>query len=129
MNENISEVGSFFTDLGLNYKLNKFVKLGAYYRYTNKRRLDDSYSERHRYYFDVTLRGKYIFFTLSFRSRFQSQYTDIYTSPDGTTAENYSRNKLTLKYELNKKISFYTSYEIYSPLRSYDKVFKDNTLS
>ena len=127
MNENISEVGSFFTDLGLNYKLNKFVRFGAYYRFANKRRVDDTYSERHRYYFDVTLRGKYRFFTLSFRSRFQSQYTDIYTSPDGKTAENYSRNKLALKYELNKKVSFYTSYEIYSPLRSYDKVFKDNT--
>jgi hypothetical protein len=127
LNENISEVGSFFTDFGLNLKLNKFVRFGAYYRYSNKRRVDDSYSERHRYYFDVTLRGKYRFFTLSLRSRFQSQYDDNHSSPEGKTAENYSRNKLSLKYELNKKINFYTSYEIYTPLRSYDQVFKDNT--
>ncbi len=127
MNENISEVGTIFTDFGINYKVNKYIRLGAYYRYINKRQVDDSYSERHRYYFDLTLRGKYRLFTLSFRTRFQSQYADIYSSPEGKTAENYSRNKLSLKYDLNKKIGFFASYEIYTPLRSYDQVFKDNT--
>jgi long-subunit fatty acid transport protein len=125
-NENISEMGSIFTDAGINYKINKIIRISGNYRFINKRRIDDSYSQRHRYYFDFSIRTKFQYFTLMFRTRYQSQYKDIYSSPDGKVAENYIRNKLTIKYELDKKWSFYGSFEMFSPLRTYDKILFDN---
>jgi len=126
MNENISEAGSFLTDVGLNYKVNKYIRISGSYRFTNKRQLDDSYSERHRYYFDLNLRTKYSFFTFNLRSRYQSQYKDINSSAGGKIPDHYLRNKLSIKYELNKKIDFFISNEFYTPLRTYDKLLYDN---
>lgn len=126
MNENVTEIGTFFTDLGVNYKINKIFKIGGYYRFINKRNLDDSYNKRNRFYFDLSCKTKMYLFSLTFRTRFQSQFKETNKSADAGIAENYWRNKLSLKYDLNKKIGFIGSYEIFTPLRSYDKVFKDN---
>lgn len=126
MNENITEAGTIYTDAGITYKVNKFIRLGGNYRFIEKRKIEDYYSKRHRYYFDLTLRNKIFKYTIQLRSRFQSQYADIFSNEKGKIAEDYFRNKLSVKYEYNKKISAFASYEIYTPLRSYDKVFMDN---
>jgi len=127
MNENISELGTFFTDVGLNYKINKFLKFSASYRFINKRRLDDSYSIRHRYYFDLVVRKKFNPVTLSFRTRFQSQYADVFSSEDGKIPDYYSRNKLTLKVDAGNNIQPYVYAELFSPLKRPYNVFIDNT--
>ena len=126
MNENITELGTFFTDVGLNYKINKYLRVSAGYRFSNKRRLDDSYSLRHRYYFDLMVRKKFNPVTLSFRTRFQSQYTDVLSSEDGKIPEYYSRNKLTLKIDAGKNIQPYVYAELFSPLKRPFDIFMDN---
>jgi len=107
LNENFSELGSIFSDVGLNYNLNKHIKLSVNYRFTNKRKLDDSYDKRHRYYFDLSFKKKKKPINLSFRSRYQSQYTNIYSSADGLTPKNYLREKLTIKLDLDKNYEPY----------------------
>lgn len=128
MNENISELGSFLTDAGFTYKINKLFKISANYRFINKRQIDDFYSKRHRYYFDLTFRKKIKPFIMQFRTRFQSQYEDIYSSDNGFIPSNYSRNKLTLKLDLDKKFAPYINTEIYIPLNKKDNlIYIDNT--
>ncbi len=126
MNENISEVGSFFTDAGFRYKINKLIRISANYRFTNNRQLDNSYSQRHRYYFDLSLRKKIKPVTFTFRTRFQSQYTDINCSPDWQVPEYYTRNKLTMDFDLDKKYSPFISAEAYTPLFSGNGLYIDN---
>ncbi|MEI6123074.1 MAG: DUF2490 domain-containing protein [Bacteroidota bacterium] len=126
MNENMTELGTFFTDVGLTYKINKYIRISGNYRFVNKRRLDDSYSKRHRYYFDLAFRKRFKPITISFRTRFQSQYADIFSSEDGKIPSYYSRNKLSIKYELNKKLSPYVSVELFSPLKKPYDIFMDN---
>jgi hypothetical protein len=116
--ENITEVGIFFTDIGLNYKINKNWRISGNYRFTNKIQLDNSYSKRHRYYFDLSYRKKFYQFTLLARTRFQSQYADVNSSETGHLPEYYSRNKLTLKYSITKNISPYLSAEAFIPLNN-----------
>lgn len=127
LNENITELGTFFTDIGLTYKINKYLRISASYRFTNKRRLDDSYSKRHRYYFDLTVRKKFSPLILSFRTRFQSQYTDVFSSVEGKTPEYYSRNKLTLKVDAGKNIQPYIYAELFSPLKRPYDIFIDHS--
>ncbi|MBL0072094.1 MAG: DUF2490 domain-containing protein [Bacteroidetes bacterium] len=58
-NENISELGSFFTEISAQYKLHKNLSIGAGYRFINKRELDDSYEKRHRMLFDLNAKEKF----------------------------------------------------------------------
>lgn len=115
-NENITELGTYFTDAGLGYKINKNIQVTANYRFIQKRRVDDSYSPRHRFYVDLKFQKKFNPFDLQFRTRLQDQYADIGRASDGGIAEYYSRNKLSLKLDINKPFEPYLSVELFSPL-------------
>ncbi|MBK7970000.1 MAG: DUF2490 domain-containing protein [Bacteroidetes bacterium] len=93
-NENISELGSFFTEISAQYKLHKNLSIGAGYRFINKRELDDSYEKRHRMLFDLNAREKFWKIAISARARFQSQYSGINTSENGKIPDNYLRNEV-----------------------------------
>lgn len=127
MNENITELGTFFTGLEVTYKINKYLRVSGGYRFINKRRVDDSYSKRHRYYFDLSVRKKFKPVTLSFRTIFQSQYKDVFSSDDGKVPGNYWRNKLELKFDAGKNIQPYISAEIFTPLKRPYNIFFDLT--
>jgi len=115
-NENISELGAYFTDAGLGYKFNKFFQVAANYRFTQRRRVDDSYSPRNRFYVDLKFQKKFKPIEFQFRTRLQDQYADIGRASEGGIAEYYSRNKFSIKWELNKLFKPYLSVEVFSPL-------------
>lgn len=116
LDKNLSRAGTCFSEIGLNYRFSKKLRLSANYRYMAKSRNDGSYSNRHRYYFDLSYREKISSLTMLFRTRFQSQYADVFSSPEGKIPEYYSRNKLTVKYDVSKKITPYISAETFTPL-------------
>jgi hypothetical protein len=126
MNNNITEVGTYFTELGLNYRFSKKVRLSGNYRFMVRSKNDGTYSNRHRYYFDLAYREKIKSVTVSFRTRFQSQYADIYSSAEGKIPEYYLRNKLTIKYAVTKKVTPYISAELFTPLCNVDGITIDN---
>jgi hypothetical protein len=125
-NENITELGTFFTDAGLGYKINKYFQISANYRFVNKRRIDDSYSPRHRLYIDLKFQKKLKPFVFQFRTRLQDQYADIGRASDGGIAEYYSRNKLSIKYDLDKSYTPYLAVELFSPLKYPRQYFFDD---
>ena len=49
------------------------------------------------------------------RGRFQSQYTDFNSSAAGHVPDYYTRIKLTVKYDLKKKLTPYLSSEEFIP--------------
>lgn len=115
-NENITELGAAFTDAGFSYKLNKHFDFAANYRFTQRRRTDNYYSFRHRFYVDVKYSRKLKPFELSFRTRIQDQVSDIGRASDGGVPEYYWRNKLRLKWDTKKAYAPYVSVELFSPL-------------
>jgi hypothetical protein len=115
-NENVSELGTYFTDAGLGYKISKNLQVAANYRFIQKRRVDDSYSPRHRFYLDVKFRKKIKPFNFQLRSRLQDQYADIGRAADGGIAEYYSRNKFSLEWDNRKSFKPFVSVELFSPL-------------
>ncbi|HNX43962.1 MAG TPA: DUF2490 domain-containing protein [Bacteroidales bacterium] len=121
MNENITEAGTIFSDLGLGYSITPGLKVSANYRFISKRRIDDSYSMRHRYYFDLSYRHKFMPLILSVRARYQSQYTDILSSEDGKIPENYERTRLKLGFDTGKAFEPYLTTEAFIPVgKQYD---------
>jgi hypothetical protein len=113
MYENITEVGTIYSDLGLTYNFMKRFRVGGSVRFTNQKRLDDTYDSRFSYYFDFSFREKVKLWIFNVRLRYQSQFTDMYTSENGTIPKNVFRPKATIKYEINKHIRPEASAELF----------------
>jgi len=115
-NENISEAGMFLTDFGITYKYNKHFESAIGYRYSQKRKVEDYYSVRHRFNVEVKYEKKLKPFQLQYRIRFQDHYSDIGRASNGRIPEYYLRNKLGLSLDMDKPYSPYISLELFSPL-------------
>jgi hypothetical protein len=115
-NENISEVGMILTDLGVSYKFNKHFQFAVGYRYSQKRKVEDYYSIKHRFSVDIKYEKKIKPFQFQYRIRFQDQYSDIGRASDGGIPVYHLRNKLTLNLDMDKPYSPYISSELFSPL-------------
>lgn len=119
LKENYQRINLFYTNIGVDYKLNKFIKISPTYRAIQKKRLEGTYSYRHRLMLDVTVKKKFKKFALSERIRYQAEVQDFYTSKKGKLAEQFLRFKTDLKYSVTEKITPYVScelrYQIHAP--------------
>jgi len=113
LNENMTEVGTVYSDLGLSYRFLKRFKAGATYRFTLKRRLDDTYKKYHSWYAECTYKEKIKPVSMLLRLRYQSRYDEPYTSENAAISENHFRTKVTLKYDLDKKFAPYVFGEAF----------------
>jgi hypothetical protein len=113
MYENITEVGQVYSDLGLEYRFAKKFKVSGHYRFIQQKRLDDTYENRHRYYFDLSYKEKIQPVNLVIRLRYLSQNNDLFTSEQGTTPKDHVATKATLKYNPGLKIEPYVSAEAF----------------
>jgi len=111
LNQNLNEVGYLYYDLGLSYKLNKYFTIACNYRLSELRNLENFYSETQRFYSDLTFSKGFGKFYLQIRTRFQTQvyglnYQDFY-KPN----RDFSRNKISLRYNINRIYSTFISAE------------------
>lgn len=115
-NENISELGTILTDFGVAYKYNKHFQFAFGYRYSQKRKVEDYYSIRHRFNADIKYEKKLKPFQFQYRIRLQDQYSDIGRASDGGIPEYYLRNKIAMNLDMEKPYSPYISLELFSSL-------------
>lgn len=126
--QNMSDVEQFFTDAGLEYALSKSFRVSVNYRLASKNRLT-YYGTRHRFYADLSYRKKIKPLSFVLRQRFQEQIEQMNSSENGRIPEWYSRSKVALRYDLDKKYRPYIATEFYFLLddakeshRQFDKV-------
>jgi hypothetical protein len=118
LRENFSKVNLFYTDLGVEYRPAKFLKVALAYRLIEKQIFDESYSYRHRIMLDLTFKKKFGNLAFSYRHRLQREVRNIRTSEDGFMPEWYSRNKFAVKYDagrINPYIAAEFRYQIHNP--------------
>jgi hypothetical protein len=111
LRENFTRINLFYTDLGVEYRPAKILKVALAYRLIEKNLIDNTYSYRHRFMLDITAKKKFGNFILSYRHRLQREVRNIQTSEDGFLPEWYSRNKVAIKYDFGKKIVPYVAAE------------------
>lgn len=119
LNENYSELGTSFTEIGLKYKLAKKLSITGTYRFAQKRKVNDFYSLRHRYNIDLGYKFKVKKVSITLRERFQSSYKDVGRREKGNVPANYFRSKITLQYNLNKKYTPFVSGELFYEIKQY----------
>ncbi|CAN5605622.1 DUF2490 domain-containing protein [soil metagenome] len=111
-NRNAGALAQYFTDAGLEYSLSKKFKVAICYRFINSAQ-ETYYSKRHRFYFDLSYKTKLSKVQIIVRTRLQGQQQDIYSSDIGSIPAWYSRNKITVKFDLDKKYTPYLATEMF----------------
>jgi hypothetical protein len=118
LKENYQRINLFYTNIGIDYKATKFLKISPTYRTIQKKRLDGTYSFRHRLMLDVTVKKKIHKITLSERIRYQAEVQDFNTSKKGKLAEQFLRFKTDIKYSLTEKITPFIACELRYQIRA-----------
>lgn len=114
---NISRLTRGSADLGLTYKINKNVKLLADYTYILSGKKEGYYATRHWFSGAVTLRGNIDRWRFVYRNLVQLRNGDM-NSDEMYQTKIYDRNKLSVRYEINKRWTAYTAAEAYIPLNN-----------
>jgi hypothetical protein len=113
LKDNLQSINLLYTNIGFDYKLNKYIKISPVYRFIDKHKSDDSYGIRHRLMLDVAFKIKPGKFTLGYRARFQSEWRSWgYASELGNVPELYLRNLFKVQYKLTDNWSPYVATEI-----------------
>ncbi|HEX3009666.1 MAG TPA: DUF2490 domain-containing protein, partial [Bacteroidales bacterium] len=99
-NSNASETDQFFTDLGANYKINKYICVGGYYRFIRKRETEDDFYSRNRFYGEVELSYPFYRFEVSYRYRFQRQKNKYTEDEEDKNPILINRHKVGLEYNI-----------------------------
>jgi hypothetical protein len=122
-NENIREVGSYYGDFGVGYRLTKKLKLEVHYRFSGKSNDEGYFHKRHRYYADLSYKIKTgTPLSVTLRGRFQKQYTDVFSSEDGFNPANTFRLAITPAYKY-KQYQPYFRTEVFYLYDNSDKYF------
>lgn len=115
INDNFGRYGMGYADVGITYTFNKNFKVLFDYVYAKKLDYETRYTNRHQLYTALVLRKKWGRSSFVYRNMLQLQYEDYYSSADGMIPQLYERNKLTYKFELNKRFTPYLAQELYLP--------------
>jgi hypothetical protein len=92
------------------------VRLEAAYAFMANQGLDLIYSYRNRLRTALVLEKKFGQIEVSYRALSQWRYTDMFTDEEGFFPRWVLRNRLRVKYDLNRSFSPYASIESFMPL-------------
>lgn len=127
LKENFSQINLFYTDIGVGYRPLNFLKVELAYRSAEKKLITGFYSIRHRLMLDITMKKKYGNFDLAYRHRLQTEVRNVNSSENGSVPEWYSRNKFTVRYDLQKKYTPYLSTELRYQIDDLRNIESDQT--
>ncbi len=111
LTNNYSYISNIFTEAAIMYKISKQLRITGNYRFSNKYTNELGHFVRNRVNLDVAYRGRIQYFSIQFRTRFQST-SDF----DGTDL--LFRNKLGVAYREGKKLTPAIYIETFSPINS-----------
>jgi hypothetical protein len=124
--ENSTQLETVFSDLGLRYKLSKKWRISGHYRFIKFKNDNRYFSTGHRFYIDLAYRQKTgTPLSFNFRIRYQSRYTDMFTTEYGLIPQNRFRFKTTMTCDLEKRYKPYASIEFFYEL-SANTEYKNN---
>ncbi len=120
MRDNSTRPNSVLLDPGISFKVNKYLKFAVGYRFSARFSADNVNTTAHRYNVDAEGRKKFGKLTLKLRTRFQKGFTDLLYNENREpySYPAYSRNKLAVEYELNKRFSPFAEFELFLPLNN-----------
>jgi len=126
-NDNLMRTNLFYTDIGLSVKPAGFMKISLSYRSVQKYEKEQVFSLRHRVTMDIVFKKKINKITASFRERIQTQVQEVNSSETGRIPQWYTRQKIELKYDLDKPIEPFIAAEFRYQLHDPRNIESDRT--
>jgi hypothetical protein len=119
LRENYTQLNLFYSNIGINFKLNKHFSIEPSYRHIDKYLGENVFSFRHRFSLDLNYKYKVKRFSYSLRARYQREAKNVMSSKFGWLSEKYFRIRAQADYQLNAKLSTYYNlefrYQIFVP--------------
>lgn len=100
LHENCSQISRQINDIGLSYRLNKYVKAAIFYRIEADWKNIDEYEWRNGLYGDVSFRYEPKRFTLGYRLRIQSSKVELNDKEAGLFSGYRHRHKFSVDYDI-----------------------------
>ncbi|MCH8331194.1 MAG: DUF2490 domain-containing protein [Bacteroidetes bacterium] len=101
LNDDFGSLKSFFTNVALQQRLHKYIRAGINYRFSIKELIDF-----HRITASLIFRYRKKPWTFTYRPKYQLEYGD-------QIPEKYFRNKLKIRYRVNKDINPFIATELF----------------
>jgi len=115
----ISELYKYFTELGIEYRINRNFSLEGNYRYIKDRNDEERFENRSRYNFGLEYKGKLAFITLVYRLKYQKEVEGLKIYDMREPYEKYLRNRITLRYNKLRKLEPFLSGELFQLFELY----------
>ena len=106
LRENITRLNLMYTNFSFIVKPAKGLKVGLTYRSIQKYTELNYFSFRHRLMLDISYKYKLNDFVFTYRSRFQTEVKNYYTSELGQIPEWFWRNKFDIKYKFGNFVPY-----------------------
>ncbi|WP_111707318.1 DUF2490 domain-containing protein [Lutibacter citreus] len=120
LDENISEIGEYFTQLNTEYSLSKKFKIGVGLRYIKENDNEgkiQGYEDHFRFHLETSYKHKIDNFTLKYRLRYQNKNELGVSNSEGDYANQNIRFKTSIEYNFKKwKLDPKISAEIFNHL-------------
>ncbi|MDF1572698.1 MAG: DUF2490 domain-containing protein [Bacteroidales bacterium] len=111
--ENATQVGEYFTELGVEYRVDRNISLEAGYRYARNRKKNDSFEVRSRYNIDLNYEGNTYYFSLRARVRYTKEIEGLQMLNPIIPYEKYFRTRLEVRYNRLGRVEPYLIGEIF----------------
>jgi|GEM_PF-605695 len=111
--KNATQVGEYFTELGVEYRVDRNISLEAGYRYARNRKKNDSFEERSRYNVDLNYEGNTYYFSLRARVRYTKEIEGLQLLSPEVPYEKYFRTRLEVRYNRLGRVEPYLTGEIF----------------
>lgn len=112
---NVSQFDRLSSNFNLKYKLHKSIQLEFAYAFISSKRIEGTNSLRHRLRTAIVLDKKFGQWNLSYRCLWQWRYKDVLSDEEGAIPRFVLRNRLKIKYQLNRNFTPYIAFETFSP--------------
>jgi hypothetical protein len=111
--KNATQVGEYFTDLKVEYRVDRNISLETGYRYARNRKKNDNFENRSRYNVDLNYEGNTYYLSLRARVRYQKEIEGLQLLSPTIPYEKYFRTRLEVRYNRLGRMEPYLSGEIF----------------
>jgi hypothetical protein len=128
LNENLSQTERIYAEIGIQYKILKYLRIGIEYRYVEKNIHNERYyATRHRFTGELKIGYQIDRFGFDWACKYQIyKYDDIEHDWGNTKITHYNRNRFTISFlPKNSDIKPYVFSEIFIPLYPASIFFTD----
>lgn len=118
--KNATEVGEYFTELDVEYRVDRNISLEAGYRYARNRKKNKSFENRSRYNVDLNYEGDLCYFSVRARARYTKEIEGMRLYDHTIPYEKYLRTRIELRYNRLGRFVPYIHGELFQLYEMYE---------